>query len=178
MKLKLISEDAQQYEINAIKNKIEELSEPSNIQNVITKLKVSSIDELISKLEQDHRVQAILKNYQIAKSGHQKVREESWIGRVAGRFMTGIWKILTKTATYALNTIGNTILKVLMPFHGKMDHAPTMAKITYAGTLLLTAGISSVLISGGMVGPALIPWGLLWFGWNFIEPILPNRPDY
>lgn len=165
MKLSAINEDNQ---VQAIKDAVTRLSDPATVQAMVKKLGARDLDDLIAKLEASPEVKRVMEAYKAAKAnqGEKPVQTESILGG-AGRALLGVVKA-------GIGTVAHTVGRILTPFKGGYE-APLLAKATYAGTLLTIAGLSGMLLSAGAVGPAVAPWGLLWFGWNFIEPVIAGH---
>ncbi len=165
MKLSLIAESEDQAA--AIKAAVQRFSDPTAVQGMVQKLGARDINDLIAKLESSPQVRKVLDAYREAKAKQgQQTQTESLIGS-AGRALLGVVKA-------GLGTVAHTIGRILTPFKGDYE-APVVAKMTYAGFLLMTAALSGLLVSAGAAAPAAVPWGLLWFGWNFIEPMVAGH---
>lgn len=154
----------EEQEAAKIQAKIKELSRPEVVESMVLQSGAKDVDDLVQKLEGNAEVQRVLQAWERVKNQ----QTESWIGSL----LSGVWNALTGLVKWALGTVANSIIKVFAGF--KVPGAPKMAKVTYAGFLLLTLGLSRLLILAGSWGPAMVPWGLLWFGWNFIEPNVPG----
>jgi len=154
-----LNENDQTTVINKVKVQVERFSSEAAINQEIAKYRARDLNDLIRILSRDTKVRRVLQAYQQAKNQQQ----ESWLGSTFNTMIGFAKNIFT--------TVSRSILKVFMPGM-TMPKAPLMAKITYAGMLLLAASVSGIVLASGSVGVVAAPWGLLWFGHNFIEPVV------
>lgn len=164
----LAESQSEEQAAKLVQAKIKELSRPEAVEQMVKQLGAKDIDDLIRKLEDKEEVKRVFREFERIKD--QKM--ESWVGKA----ISGVWDVLTSLVGGALKLVGNTLLRMFSGM-GSAFNAPRstpMTKITYAGVLLMTAGLSGVLLAHGAVGPALVPWALWWFGWNVIERISPG----
>lgn len=161
-----------QAQIQALEAKAKALSQPENVKQMISRFGVSSVDELIQKLESDPGVQKVLSQYKTLKN--KSPQHESIVGDVLG----GVWNAVKGIGGWILGTVARTIGHVLGGLFAK--DVGTLPKLNYAAMLLLTFGLSGTLLAVGApvaVAVAAAPmtaswWGIMWFGKAFIEPVL------
>jgi hypothetical protein len=167
----LLEQESEQ-QAQQLQAKVKELSQPQTVQRMIQMVGAKNLDDLIAKLRVNPKVQAVIQQYQQLKVN--EAYSEGMMGTIFG----GIWKALTGVFRWALSSIGKTIAHVFAPFGDSSEGVG--AKMEYASMLLLTFGLSGTLLAAGApvaVAAAAMPftatmWGLMWFGKNFLEPVL------
>jgi hypothetical protein len=170
-------QQVQRQQADQLAAKLKEISQPQAVQQAVAKLGVQSIDELIAKLEADPRVKQVMAAYKQVK-GKVGQMEHSLQENIFGDIASGVWSALKSVVSWAFKSVGRTLAHIFMPFSDK--EATPIDKINYAGTLLLTVGLSGLLLATGAplaVAGAALPYsatwfGIMWFGKNVLEPML------
>lgn len=150
-----------------LQTKIEELKKPEKIEEVINQFKAKDLDDLIEKLENDSNVKKVLQSYEKMKDNVQE--------NVIGDAFSGLTSLLKTTYDSVVNTVGHIL-------GGFSQNTSNLSKANYAAALLLTFGLSPLLLglgapaelwAGPIVGGITLgSFALEWFGKNFLEPIL------
>lgn len=168
-------EQQEDQQAQELKNEIKKLSQPQSVQLSLKLLNLpddATIEDLIKKLENNTKVKQVFAKYELIKA-KQSVQEG-----VIGDIFGGIGKALVGVVKWAINSITKTIGHV---FKGAIVGGARMtSRLHYASLLLLTFGLAPILLAAGapVVGFPMAWtgtwWGLLWFGKNFLEPVLLN----
>lgn len=155
--------NSQTDQAHKIKAKVDELSRPESIEQIVHELGAKDLDDLIAKLEQSPEVRQVIDTYNQIQA--QAPLEEGFLSSIFS-VLSGIVKSVTRTIGHVLG--------------GLFQSGGTVGRLNYAGMLLLTFGLSGTLLATGAptaVAMAALPltaswWGMMWFGKNFLEPIL------
>ena len=179
------AQDQQKSQATAVAQEVKEILSPQNVAAIVAKFKVKDIDSLIEALKKHPEVRKKIQAYNKIKGKNESI-DESVLG-----IIKGIWDY---TLGPIVNWFKRSITKTLGHIFGAFATDGSFGeKALYAGMLIAMVGIPLNLLMTGagiaVAGPALAMgggafFGMMWFGKNFIEPVLMRweapemLPDY
>ncbi len=168
-------QDQQQQQAQLVAAKVRELFSQQSLTALVRKFKARTIDDLIAALKRSPEVQNKIRAWQQVQNR-----------KVEGNLDEGVWSVLKgvwdNTLGPVVNWLRRSVTKTLGHIFGAFGSDGAFSeKALYAMMLIAMVGVPIKMLTMGVgiaaAGSALgvgagTFFGLMWFGKNFIEPLM------